>query len=494
MLQGPTRRSLYLMTNKRTLLPLLLVVAAIIRMIGFSGQSLTMDECLEIKTARMTAEEIILAPNSFPPLYHLLLKSWLTLDQGRLAVRTFSFVVGMLSIVAIWKLGTEAVDEKLGLIAAALASVSPFHVYYSQEGRGYILFILLGTLAMLYGLRLLREPSTRDRVAFVIVCTLGCYTHYYFALLLVSIGVGILGAGGIAYFAKNVIPLAIVIGLLCSPLLVLLGGDLDFQRDLRQPRPANVAAIGYTLFSFESGYTLGPSRNELHTLGARDAFFAALPWLLAVGAVVGCLVLKGAIELWQRREFVYWITLLALPFVLVMTAGALLGITYNTRFLVCSWIPYCILVSCGLMAFSSKARVVAVVALTCIYGIAIVNRHFIPRYENEDVHAVAQFLKSAESRPVFVCAGYLDQPLLKYVEESAQIVRLVDRGFSEGSDERALSTVLSHESPFWLLYSRPFHGDPDGVILQTLQRERAMKSVFEAAGVRLFDGRRRATR
>lgn len=480
---------MHVMAKHQYLLILLLVVAAGIRLIGFSSQSLTMDECMEISTAESSSQEILYAANSFPPLYHLLLKAWFAIDPTPLAVRTFSLIVGLGSIWVIGRLATEAVSEKVGVLAAAVATFSPFHIYYSQQGRAYMLYILLGALAMQYGLRLVREPSNGNRLAFVMIGVLGGYAHYYFALVLVSIGIGILIVNGPSSFLKQVVPPALAIGMLCSPLVWLLADDLNYQRDLREPRPASLSAIGYTFFSFESGYTLGASRSELHWLPPDDAFQMALPWIIPIAILVSFLGWQGIIELRKTGTLGYWACLLVIPFVAVVMLCAWLGVTYNTRFLVAAWIPYVLVIASGLGGIRRQPLLLLVASLLAfIYGSAIYNRHVLPRYQNEDMRAVARFLEAAEPRPVLVCAGYMDRPLKKYMAHPETIIRVRDRSCA-GSDEEAIAKIQSYKEPFWFVYSREFHGDPEGAILSAIREHGELQSELEAAGVVVYDGR-----
>ncbi|MEM7312270.1 MAG: glycosyltransferase family 39 protein, partial [Planctomycetota bacterium] len=181
------------------------VVAIVLRIVGLEHQSFSMDECLEQETAEMTIDQIVWAPNSFPPLYHLLLKAWLAVETCSIAARTFSLLTSLVSVWLTWKLAKEAANEQVALIVAAIVATSPFHIYYSQQGRGYMLLILLATMSMYSGLRLMREPTTWDRMLFVLAGVAGGYTHYYFAVVLVAIGIGILLHNGTRFFATQVL-------------------------------------------------------------------------------------------------------------------------------------------------------------------------------------------------------------------------------------------------------------------------------------------------
>lgn len=370
---------------------LLLAVAA--RSYGLASQSLTADECFELETAGQSIREIIFASNSFPPLYHLLLKGWMFFDQGPNASRNLAFVIGILTLGVFWRLMVEAANRKTAIVALSLAAASPFHVYYSQEGRAYGLFLLLAILAVLYGLRLIREVGSewesegkwariRDRFAFVAVSVAGGFTHYYFIGVLVSIALGGIAVKGFRATRKQFLPLALFVGVLTIPLFFLLPSDLENQRTLSASSPGGLTAIGYTFFSYESGYTLGPSQAQLQEMSEAEATRSVIRWVGCVGVVVGCLIPLGCLYFQRRNELAYWLVLLTVPFIFVGLLSLILGVNFNPRFVIFCWVPYCLLIATGFQSLLPKPRLALGIALAAIYGLALFNRHHVPEYQN----------------------------------------------------------------------------------------------------------------
>jgi len=77
-----------------------------------------------------------------PPLYYLLLHVWMHLGDDAATVRALSALCGTLTIPVIYLLGRRLADEKVGLLAALILAVSPFHVRFAQETRMYTLLAL----------------------------------------------------------------------------------------------------------------------------------------------------------------------------------------------------------------------------------------------------------------------------------------------------------------------------------------------------------------
>ena len=252
----------------------IMLAATLLRLIGLSSQSLTMDECFERDRTEMTMPALIHDPNSFPPLYHMILKAWVVVDDSEIALRTFSLTCGLLALWALWWTVKHAVDEHVARWALLIGACSPFHIFYSQEGRVYMLYLLLSLLAVGCMLRWARDDSTRYRAWFIAIAVLGGYVHYFFAIVLATLGLIAMITFGKRFVLRQLMPVACLIGVLCSPLFLIVGNDLEYQRDLHEPRPINLAATGYTYFSLASGYSWASharncTRWDRWTLSAR---------------------------------------------------------------------------------------------------------------------------------------------------------------------------------------------------------------------------------
>lgn len=88
------------------------------------------------------------------PLYHLILRGWLTLGgTSDLALRLFSTLCGLLLLAVIYALGRRLLGARAAGWAVILAAVSPALVWYAGEGKMYALQPLLIALALLAALR-----------------------------------------------------------------------------------------------------------------------------------------------------------------------------------------------------------------------------------------------------------------------------------------------------------------------------------------------------
>lgn len=182
---------------------LLLVILALalgLRLYRLDAQSLWNDEGTSVALAQRDLATITrnAANDIHPPLYYYLLHFWVgAAGISEFAVRALSAALGTLVVAATYALTRKLASAKAALLAALIAAVSPFQVYYSQEARMYILAALVGLLLMLAahdrltawtsGVR--RFPTWRDGLL-VLAGVATLYTHYYGATLLLAVNLG----------------------------------------------------------------------------------------------------------------------------------------------------------------------------------------------------------------------------------------------------------------------------------------------------------------
>jgi uncharacterized membrane protein len=131
--------------------------------------------------------------HTHPPLFYVLMHAWLAwlappLNQLAWTLRAVAAVFGVLAVVLIFGLARSAFGERAGLIAAALAAVSPAMVMLAQEGRNYTLPLMLLAAAfwvmvtMVKRLTGMRSIPPTLWAAWTTLNICACYAHYYSTL------------------------------------------------------------------------------------------------------------------------------------------------------------------------------------------------------------------------------------------------------------------------------------------------------------------------
>lgn len=479
-------------------LPLLLLVvgALVLRAWALQRQSISMDEMTEFWNIGHTYRQILFIQDGFPPLYDLLLRSWMAIFHADMAARWMSVVLGCATVVVMWGLGKQIGGDSAAFWSGLLAATSPLLVWYSQEARAYGLYLALAALSLWTLFRALERDSALDWSLYALTAIVGLYTHYYFALLLATNALLVLWERRTWPALRRAVVAHLVIGVLALPLLWLFRIDIGAQTSTTAAgatAPFTPVAAGYTFFSFIAGYGVGPSQSELHTARLREVIPSLLPWVVLTGASVALLAWYGLRALrgspWPRRLLV----LALLPVLISGLIGNALGIGYRVRYAAFCIIPLLLLIAAGCALSRTRWRTVAAVVLLGIFGTSIARRATMERYANEDVRRTASFIQSASSpdAPVFVVADYM-APVVQYYLGKAWHVTPLPTAAARDSVMLAGEIVRDSTPPggrFWLVYSRAFHGDPNGLLRDTFIDERLMRERQELPGVVIYEGR-----
>jgi mannosyltransferase len=170
-------------------LVLLLAAGTALRFLYLVRKPFWFDECFSVEVARIgwgNFLHLLWWREANMSLYYLLLRVWLQFGQSEFFIRSLSVVIAAATIPAIYWLGRQLYDRRVGVIAAALYTFNAYSVRYAQEARSYALFLLLATLSSNFLIALVREPVRRNRIGYVLVSILAVYAHLYALLLLAT--------------------------------------------------------------------------------------------------------------------------------------------------------------------------------------------------------------------------------------------------------------------------------------------------------------------
>ena len=162
----------------------LMILGTLLRWHRLGYQSLWNDEIVTWLSAQGSAWNVItqrIENSNIPPLYYLIAHAALTL-RGRLgleeAMRLPSVVAGVLSIPLLYIVARPWIGSRVALLAAALLTVSPFHVWYSQEARPYVVLLLAALVALACAQRAIEHPDRGWwKAAFALAAAATFYLH-----------------------------------------------------------------------------------------------------------------------------------------------------------------------------------------------------------------------------------------------------------------------------------------------------------------------------
>ena len=168
------------MAKEKYLLVFILVLGIGLRLVNLN-QSLWLDEASQALMSIKSVGEIWFGrPGDFhPPLFYLLSHYWMQINNSEVWLRLLSVLFGSTSVWLIYFLARNLAGEKFALFSALFLSINPYHVYYSQEFRGYSLLVMLGLLSMIF-------LQKRKYLWMAITNTLILYTHYSGIFLIIA--------------------------------------------------------------------------------------------------------------------------------------------------------------------------------------------------------------------------------------------------------------------------------------------------------------------
>jgi uncharacterized membrane protein len=213
--------------------------AAVLRLIAIDRDSLWFDEAISYLTATLPLEGIInnTIQDPHPPVYYGLLHLWvLGLPDSDIAIRLSSLLLNLLLIPLIFVLSIRLFNSKrIGLLAAILVAISPFHILYSHELRMYTLLMCLAIMVVISYLNAFRTGKWYWWVIFAFTSLIAIYTHLFAWLLLAAIGTYAL----IHWNSKRELVTTLIIGVLLVvlfiPWLLVLAGEDQLEAGSMRP-------------------------------------------------------------------------------------------------------------------------------------------------------------------------------------------------------------------------------------------------------------------
>lgn len=172
-----------------TLLAVVTLLGTVLRLWGLGEWSFWIDEAHTWRDATMALggeNGFLRSDRVFYPLAPTLLRfligvGWIGYDEGALRLPFAVFGIGTLPLVAL--AGRRLVGAWPAVLAAALLAVHPWHIYWSQNVRGYVLVMLATVVAANRAHAWLVSDRPIDLIAAGLAVALGCLSHPSAALL-----------------------------------------------------------------------------------------------------------------------------------------------------------------------------------------------------------------------------------------------------------------------------------------------------------------------
>lgn len=435
----------------------ILLGAFLLRLIGLGSQSIWVDEAYSYSYARPDSPLTVghLLENLHGPLHALILHFWMKLfGTSEAALRFPSVLASVGSLVAFGCLVRRRWGDAAAAVGLILMALGPFHIWYAQETRNYAFLILFAILAESALDRVLSAGPSPGRLAGYGLALLGgLLSNLSMALLLPVQAVrlilfarharaGEVGAAGRLTPARLIgsVLLAWALVAVCfSPWIVafyerqIQPSDLlttetaPTEEKMRQETTDSPLGIPFTVYSFATGYSFGPSRRELWQLGPANAVTKYLGLIALAAIAFGALWVRGMRRLWRADRRDAWALLIAqaLPILIVYAISLRNVKAINPRYAAVAYPAFIAALALGALPNPraepsgrwSLRREIGPLALALVLAIsliAVVRNLVMPTYWKEETRPAAAWLRqNLEPGDAFVSMG-IDDPLRSY--------------------------------------------------------------------------------
>jgi 4-amino-4-deoxy-L-arabinose transferase-like glycosyltransferase len=408
-------------------------------------------------------------------------------------------VCGVLMVPAMAWLATRWLGRGTAVVAAWLAALSPFLVWYSQEARNYTMVMLTTCVAgaLLLGLGGAPRPAALARYG--VALWAGMLSNFSFALLgPLHVRWWLAGDGhrGRRLLAMGAV--GAVVLLLLTPWFAAAFRIWDFHRlrpgdvaatgaPLRGPTTFHPAAIPYALHAFAVGYTLGPSLRELKAAPTAETLRRHVPAIALTALVFGTLGILGLRAVAKRGRLSDAALWLLVPMLIVSWFALRNFKVFHPRYLaVC--VPGVLLVlAAGLADLPRRARIAAWVAIGALWAVALAQHYFDPRFGKEDYRGALALVQARGVTGEKVVAVGAPEPVFYYYR-GPLATGTVWLGFAANPPrlERAMDEALAGVRGGWVVLSRAEDLDPRGSFADFMDRRYPDAPRFRFEGVQVW--------
>jgi mannosyltransferase len=451
------------------------VLGLFLRLYHLDYNSLWLDEASTLmvsKTSLLEIWQISLSGEFHPPLFHWITHLMLTFGQCEAILRLVPAVLGTLTIPVFYLIGKELRDRNVGIISAALLTVSYFGIFFSQEARAYSMVLFVFSLVLLFYLRALRTNVLSDWVLFGFFSAVAIWTHYYSL-----IGIGVIYLHAIITLRTKIRQ---DLRELKNPLI-----GLGVMTIIGLPLLVVVVQRYFALTSSLPTYgVLGPILIQ-ETIVRFSGGYSSFSGLVAVAYIA--LMIVGFILLFSedRNKTLLCGMLLVLPLVISIILSS--KMTMNPRYLIYLLPVYFSMIA---MAFPFLYKLIPNRNLVCaaVLVIFLINAPLLTEYYSsyvkEDWRGFAGIIgsKTQDGDLVVLVPSYMSQPFNYYYSNVTD--RTIENGVYTGSELDSLYKTKGNGTMYLVVTGDISAANPQGDALAWMNEH--TKIIDQRTGIYLL--------
>ena len=453
--------------NSKWALAAITLLGLVLRITLLSKESFWLDEAASAWISGASWDRALRAEATNPPLYYILLYLWIRcFGSSEAAIRSLSVVPSVLLIPVIYALGKRLISPRVGIFAAAILALSPFHIAYAQEARTFALLSLFLVLSasscwsLLSDDKGLRSPT--PIASYIAWAIIALYTHF--------IAVFFIAAHNLYFVVRNyrglfrnantlrwafiqLTIIALYLPWLFKMLRAAASGGGQSRRHM-------LLKIPQTFFSFLFGDTLVPL-DEVAVSDIIGTVTANWPLLLASAIAAAAIGLSSTKQLKVRPQAALFLsTMTLLPLILAFVVSIRIPF-FDERYLIgCSPFLYLLCAwgiadECAKRGSGTSFQLTVSLPAVLVFA-SIFNFFFHPRFGKEQWREAVAYVESdlRPGDPILVDADFMKYPVEYYAKRQPLLIQLTPEARDPQSERwHSIQQQLSSHQRIWLMQS-----------------------------------------
>lgn len=380
------------MSKKLVILLFIIILAIVLRIYGLEVRPLYGDEMNSLKWSSLNVKEYIVAgalQGDEKPLYYILLHLVRSFSTGSeiIAMRYLSVIAGVLSVIMIFVLAKTLINQSVGFLSAFILAISPFHIYYSQEIRMYILQTLFEMISFYLFLNFFTQERKIkfNKIGYILASSVAIHFHITSILMLL--------VQNIFFFirkrksvltVKNWILMQIGILLLTPQVIIPLiyifgykyGNWINYIPTIvdKSYNPFPIMDIPKTYFAFSMGYFVRELKGNLYVILTTYLFFASI-FILGIKRIFNDWRENSLLLLWC------FLPVFALLFLFVILKNPY---EYRSRYVLISSFAYYIILAAGIESIKHYFSRILLIGGIIIFSIISLLNYY--NFQNLSTH------------------------------------------------------------------------------------------------------------
>jgi len=391
--------------NRTVAIGLVIGIALSLRFYRLGHENFWIDEIYQIQVASQSIQDIVLNYKPYvsqgktdqAPLSFLVTHFFVSPENPEWMARLPSAVFGTLEVLALFIFGAQLFSYRVALLAAIFMTLSPLHLWYSQEARWYAQWSFITTVSYIALLNTWKSGRTSTWIIYGLLILANIYTFIFSFFVIVSQTISVWRLhhlkGRKTRFLVNYMCLHFLLACAALPVLWVIFAQVGGSTGTT--RPTELSNLPYTFFAYSVGFSSGPTLGELHALPSVSNVVTEYPSILILFIVYFPVLILGMRKVIQdslpSAVLIPW--LFGLP-VLAFLVGVFSNISYNVRYTYAALPAYLLILAAGALSSKSniaKSGIIAAVLLCSLSSLA--KFYWDSLYDKENIRAATAYLE-----------------------------------------------------------------------------------------------------